>query len=139
MFGFAGTAHARTASTEQSAVEAGIDAEVESLLRVGDLTAAEQLLEEHDVRHDINRAEAPPFGSPDGLVTPDAHYGKGSSEVFSSLVHRYGDRYLATGGVNLEGVTASIRDATMVDDACAIVFDSSEWTSPDPTRNNVTL
>ncbi|MCL7418125.1 MAG: hypothetical protein M8354_09840 [Halalkalicoccus sp.] len=49
MFGFAGTAHARSASTGRSAAEAGVDAEVESLLRVGDLTAAERLLEEHCV------------------------------------------------------------------------------------------
>lgn len=34
---------------------------------------------------------------------------------------------------------ASIRDAAMVDDACAIEHDSSEGTSPDPTRDNLIL
>lgn len=58
-----------------------------------------------------------------------------------SLVAEGGeDEWLATGLISLDGIgNAGLKSAGVVDDACGIEYDSTEWSSVDPSSENTTL
>ncbi|WP_290810452.1 hypothetical protein [Halovivax sp.] len=134
--GLTGTATALNDGDEEiTAGDVELDDEIASLLLNGDAKEAESLLRQHDIRYDISRSEVD-NGSDVGL---QGRYSESASELGCSLVNIEDDLWLASGWASLSGPVPRLRDAYLVDDACAIVFDSSEWSSPEPTEKGVTL
>lgn len=138
--GTLGTASAKQAELV-SAEEAGVLDGVERLYQEGKIDQAERLLESHGVRYTSSRrTESRPTTSESSGPSTEGHYSEGSSEIYMSMVEgNDADEWLATGVMTLKNRKTSLRDAAIVDDACGIVYDNSEWSSVDPSEDNVTL
>lgn len=124
----------RSRSGEVSATEIGLDGTITTLLENGRSEQARRLLDRHDVRHDVTQRPVQ-----DDEVGIHGRYSESQSTIGSLLYQLEDDLYRAAGWMRLRGYRARLRDAFLVEDACGIVFDSSEWTSPEPTAAGVYL
>lgn len=119
--------------------EVGISDELIELLHSGETTRAEQLLQENDINYTVARSqpgvrvEQPGNGG----VSIQGNYPRSESELSVWLAQAGGDDYYVTGRCELSGYDFSIRDAPIVEDACGIVFDSSEWSALEPSEDGV--
>lgn len=124
------------------AEEVGLTDEIADLLSKAKIDEARKLLNENDVRHSITKESA---GSKTeggtGGATPDSHYDESGADVYCTLVELTGnDRWLATGSVVHDASgSLSVREHSVVDDASALYWDNTKWTSPNPTSDNVTV
>lgn len=137
----------RTASAHEvelvSAEEAGVMEPVQKLLQQNSLKQAKRLLDKHNVRYVINsrnlRANSTGDDTDSGF-SAQGHYSESASEISMSLVEYSGDdEWLATGIMHLKDREYSLRDAMIIEDALGIDYDSTEWTSIDPSEENVWL
>lgn len=119
-----------------SLTEIGLADEVTTLLLEGEIDHARRLLDHHDVEHAIDIS---PIRSNDGPGLNGRYSGSASEAGASLVLYEDNDIYVASGWIFLRDVVNDIRDAAVVDDACAIVYDSSEWSSINPTEDGVLL
>lgn len=138
------TVSSRRGNRPATAREVGIGDEVTECLATGEIADAEELLTNSRVRHRIRgRSLEEELGSPGDRVTGgigiESRYSESESSVYCSLVHMEDDRWMASGVAVLRDRRYRLRDAAMVLDACAISYDNSEWTSPNPTADNLGL
>lgn len=119
------------------AKEVGVEDQVAELLRSGEMNDAREILNRNSVKYSMNRNRVD--NQPSGQITPASHYSETDSELYCTLVHSEDNKWLATGNAILKGLEVSIRQAYMIDDACALVYDHDKWSSPNPTEDNLWL
>lgn len=130
-----------TADDSVSAAEAGIHDRVADLLLEERVQEAQELLEKHNVRYGFQQERIPGASQRDltantGISTL-GHYDDSDSELVTSVVESYNDRWIVTATMSLRDRKLSARDASIVDDGFGIVYDSSEWSAPEPTESGV--
>ncbi|EMA28053.1 hypothetical protein C446_17569 [Halobiforma nitratireducens JCM 10879] len=136
--GLAGLGITGIATAEEEKVTAksvGLAEEIVQLEREGEHEAARKLAKEHDINMVVNDDFTD--RSEDGEVGTDGRYSESSSEIYMSLINTEDDYWMATGVMELQDRVTRIRDASIVDDACGITYDSTEWTSRDATEDNL--
>ncbi|MDQ2049875.1 hypothetical protein RBH26_05205 [Natronolimnohabitans sp. A-GB9] len=115
--------------------EVGIDSEVEKLLSDGQIEKAETILDQHDVEY-YSKEELISNNSEqenDGTVSINGRYSESYSQLHMSLVNRGNDQWLVSAYGTLQGYLSRVRDASVIEDGCGIIFDSSEWSAPEPS------
>jgi len=130
-----------TADDSVSAAEAGIHDRVADLLLEARVQEAQELLGKHNVRYGIQRQRISGDSQKDSTantgISTLGHYDDADSQLIMSVVESYNDRWMVTASMSLQDRTLSGRDASIVDDGFGIVYDSSEWSAPEPTENGV--
>jgi len=121
----------------------GITNAIKNHIRKGRADKAKELCEKHDVEHAFSESKVSveDKSGEDSVSSQSLGYSKGESTIGCGAWRTEGDYYNVQGYITLAG-SAEVDGpsaAWYADDAFAIVFDSSEWTSPDPTSDNVSL
>lgn len=130
-----------TAHKRVSAADAGIHDRVTDLLLEAQTQEAQELLEKHNVRYGIQRERISGDSQKDSTantgISTLGHYDDSDSELVMSVVESYNGRWIVTATMSLRDRKLSARDASIVDDGFGIVYDSSEWSAPEPTESGV--
>jgi hypothetical protein len=127
--------------------EVGITDRVRKLYHRGRIEEAENLLDQHDVQYSSNSTSEvevvdDELTEDNATISPNTLGGKrpkDESDFSLSVVSAGHDDWLVTGVAELKGNVGWAKTSRFINDACAITYDSNEWSSKDATQENVWL
>lgn len=118
----------------------GLRSEYNELVDNGKYSQADELLNSHNVKGSTTKTPVRTFDqSGDGEFSTQANFKKSESSVYISNVNVKDDIYQIMGSATLDGTTNDWSSADNVLDAMGITYDNDEWSTLDPSKDNLRL